>query len=722
MKYDIFISYSRKDSKVVKSVVDRLMSEGYSCWMDVSGIESGDAFKGVLVQAIKNSKTVLFFASENSNSSEWTVKEINIAVQLKKPIIPVRLDSSPYDDSVLFDLSALDFITLNDFDRENSLTKLLRGIEHWQEQGSRGSTNVIMPQTMRKLLHIAGLALIAIIVIGSVYGTFLYCKKRIRLSSAMFSLPMKPKNHDCATILLPGGVPLDMIYVEPDEFMMGADETLIEVEKPVHKVKLTKGFWMGKCEVTQRQWCSLMESNPSHFKGDNYPIENISWIDATNFCGRLNQAAKDTGVILSGGKFRLPTEAEWEYACRAGTSGDYAGNIEELSWHLRNSEGGTHQVGMKRANPWGFYDMLGNVWEWCWDYFDSAYYANSEMRDPKGPTRGIGRVFRGGAFDTDGQMCRSSVRNAGMEDRYCPMVGLRICCPRITSDDAASVSNINELPNNPKHGENISISLSDQTEMELIYLKPGTFVMGTDNGREDERPAHEVEISKGFWIGKTEVTQKEWREIMGAKKKDFQDATYKRLLEPGFGLTDEHKEYYPAEAVSWEDATNFCAKLTERMKRRGHLYPGYVYRLPYEAEWEYACMSGATVTDTNHLENVTWYRDNSNKKLHLCGSKAPNAWGLYDMNGNVSEWCMDWYDKKYYEMSPKRNPKGCSSGKSRVVRGGNIKDDIFDCVGVRRKSDSPSNYLSRFGFRVVLAPEENLESDVLQNNKPKEKQ
>ena len=128
MEYDIFISYSRKDSEIVQSVVDRLKVEGYSCWMDVSGIESGDAFKRVLVQAIKDSRMVLFFSSVNSNSTEWTVKEINIAVRSKKPIIPVLLDDTPYDDSILFDLSGLDYIPCHGGVGEKGYKKLLKSI------------------------------------------------------------------------------------------------------------------------------------------------------------------------------------------------------------------------------------------------------------------------------------------------------------------------------------------------------------------------------------------------------------------------------------------------------------------------------------------------------------------------------------------------------------------------------------------------------------------
>lgn len=129
MEYDIFVSYSRKDSAVVQSVVDRLKAEGYCCWMDVTGIESSDEFKRVLVEAIRHSKVVLFFSSANSNNTEWIVKEINIAVQMKKPIIPVRLDDAPYDDSILFDLSGLDYIPCQDTTMNVSANdKLMRAV------------------------------------------------------------------------------------------------------------------------------------------------------------------------------------------------------------------------------------------------------------------------------------------------------------------------------------------------------------------------------------------------------------------------------------------------------------------------------------------------------------------------------------------------------------------------------------------------------------------
>ena len=164
MKYDIFISYSRKDSAVVQSVVDRLKAEGYTCWMDVNGIESGDAFKRVLVQAIKESKLVLFFSSANSNSTEWTVKEINIAVGLKKPIIPVRLDDAPYDDSILFDLSGLDYIPYQkESIYEAGLEKLRRGVAGkcgaatttlHEQSNSKPASNVIRKALMLKRWYV----------------------------------------------------------------------------------------------------------------------------------------------------------------------------------------------------------------------------------------------------------------------------------------------------------------------------------------------------------------------------------------------------------------------------------------------------------------------------------------------------------------------------------------------------------------------------------------
>jgi formylglycine-generating enzyme required for sulfatase activity len=146
-----------------------------------------------------------------------------------------------------------------------------------------------------------------------------------------------------------------------------------------------------------------MGKNPSSFKGDNLPVENVSWNDAQEFIRKLNQADSKY-------QYRLPTEAEWEYACRAGTTGDYAGNLDAMAWYSSNAGSSTHPVGQKQANKWGLYDMHGNVWEWCQDWYDSDYYRQSPGADPTGPTAGSYRVFRGGEWSSNADNCRAAYR------------------------------------------------------------------------------------------------------------------------------------------------------------------------------------------------------------------------------------------------------------------------------------------------------------------------
>src|SRR5262249_4981511 len=139
-----------------------------------------------------------------------------------------------------------------------------------------------------------------------------------------------------------------------------------------------KSFEMGKYEVTQEQWQAVMSNNPSHFKGANLPVDTVSWNDAQEYIKRLN--AQNDGYT-----YRLPTEAEWEYACRAGRMGDYTESLDEMAWYERNSANETHPVGQKKANGWGLYDMQGNVSEWCQDWFAEDYYSHSPSIDPTGP-------------------------------------------------------------------------------------------------------------------------------------------------------------------------------------------------------------------------------------------------------------------------------------------------------------------------------------------------
>jgi formylglycine-generating enzyme required for sulfatase activity len=194
---------------------------------------------------------------------------------------------------------------------------------------------------------------------------------------------------------------LDMIWLKPGTFMMGSPVSERESgpDEIQHQVTLTQGFYLGKYEVTQAQWERVMGNNPSHFKGADRPVEQVSWDDAVEFCKKLTEMEKKAGRVPEGMSYQLPTEAQWEYACRAGTTTAFSwGNdINSTNANYNYNIRQTRDVGNYAANPWGFFDMHGNVWEWIADWF-GAYPVGNPVTDPTGEASGSGRVARGGSW------------------------------------------------------------------------------------------------------------------------------------------------------------------------------------------------------------------------------------------------------------------------------------------------------------------------------------
>jgi formylglycine-generating enzyme required for sulfatase activity len=222
------------------------------------------------------------------------------------------------------------------------------------------------------------------------------------------------------------------VRIPAGEFMMGSKEGNDD-EKPAHRVRIRQGFEMGKFEVTQAQWQAVMSrppeaharpentpaaANPSHFKGSNLPVENVSWDEVQQFLLALN--ARDHQH-----EYRLPTEAEWEYACRAGQS-DTMDKLEARAWYRDNSEGRTQSVGQKQPNAWGLYDMHGNVWEWVQDWYDPHYYRNSPATDPHGPKDASYRVYRGGSWYSSASDCRAAMRGFDLPANHYYSLGFRL--------------------------------------------------------------------------------------------------------------------------------------------------------------------------------------------------------------------------------------------------------------------------------------------------------
>ena len=188
-----------------------------------------------------------------------------------------------------------------------------------------------------------------------------------------------------------------------------------------HKVKISRGFWLAETETTQELWKAVMRDNSSYFKGNDLPVENVSWNDCQEFIEKLNSKSG------KGLHFQLPSEAHWEYACRAGTRGAYnvsGASLDSLAWYYGNSDSNTHKVGTKSPNAWGLYDMLGNVWEWCSDWYGA--YPSGDATDPTGPQNGSGRVARGGGWDDAFGVCRSAYRDGNSPADRLDILGFRL--------------------------------------------------------------------------------------------------------------------------------------------------------------------------------------------------------------------------------------------------------------------------------------------------------
>ena len=285
----------------------------------------------------------------------------------------------------------------------------------------------------------------------------------------------------CRTLALPGGAKMEMVYCPPGEFIMGSPETEEDCcsateddwgfDETQHRVRLTRGFWLGKYPVTQAQWKSVMGNNPSYFKGDNLPVEDVSWNDFQEFIHKIN-ACLGCGA-------RLPTEAEWEYACRAGTTGDYGSKerLDDLGWYKNNSGDEIHPVGQKKPNAWGLYDMHGNVCEWCNDWIDD--YPSVDVTDPTGAEFGDHRVLRGGCYWSDAEECRSACRHLEGPEYGDPSYGFRLCCSVVPRDAKTVVIHISTQSN-------------DQKSTQSLYEQAENYYCGQNGVKEDRARAFEL--------------------------------------------------------------------------------------------------------------------------------------------------------------------------------------------------------------------------------------
>jgi TonB family protein len=422
------------------------------------------------------------------------------------------------------------------------------------------------------------------------------------------------------------------VWIPAGGFTMGCSPGDTECgpnEKPAHAERVANGFWLGQTEVTQAAYARVSGGNPSVHKGGQLPVESVTWNEAANYCAAI------------GG--RLPTETEWEYAARAGSKEARYGSLDDIAWYLGNSGNANQAVARKQPNAFGLYDMLGNMWEWVEDS-----YGNTGSK-----------VVRGGARSADSRFARASLRINVEPTRRNDDKGFRCAAewpataesaPPGAPDTMGATANSGAGPHdamlNPKDGQRYA------------WIPPGAFTMGCSPGDteclDNEKPAHAERIANGFWLGQTEVTQVAYRQVTGSN--------------PSQNKGDQ----LPVESVSWSDAANYCAAIGGR--------------LPTESEWEYAARAGSKESRYGSMDAVAWHNGNGGGKTHPVALKQPNAFGLYDMLGNVWEWV-----------------EGTYAGTSqKILRGGSLfVDSRSTRVSCRFAVQPPGSAIGR-GFRCAI--------------------
>ncbi len=587
-------------------------------------------------------------------------------------------------------------------------------------------------------------------------------------------------------------------FVQGGTFQMGSTGGEDD-EKPVHLVTLDYNFIMGKYQVTFDEYDAYCEDTGKSKPNDKgwgrgkRPVIYVSWNDAIKYCNWLSENENLPAAYDKNGKFldangnitcditevvgyRLPTEAEWEYAARGGSETqnyEYSGsgNIKIVAWYKENSENKTHEVGTKAPNELGIFDLSGNVWEWCSDWYEN--YSNAEELNPVGPAGGSWRVLRGGDWNDGASRCRVANRGGNLPSYSFFNMGFRVCRTispysnirptiektNVSVEEAGENEKIFEWKGKDSDGTVISYEYKKDNEQwqtttntqykwnlttegshtfevrakdddgsysdiitwsfiytnnpiplpEVVFIQGGTFQMGSTGGDNNEKPVHEVTLDYNFMMGKYEVTFEEYDAYC-------EDTGKRKPGDEGWGRGKR-----PVIYVSWNDAIEYCNWLSENenlpaaydengkfLDANGNITCDITevvgYRLPTEAEWEYAARGGNETQNykysgNNDINTVAWYDGNSGDKTHEVGTKAPNELGIFDLSGNVWEWCSDWYGN-YSNTEELINLVGPTSGTCRVGRGGSWYNYASHCRVAGRGGISPTNSYFILGFRV----------------------
>jgi|GEM_PF-552960 len=533
-----------------------------------------------------------------------------------------------------------------------------------------------------------------------------------------------------------GDIAFELVRVPAGRFLMGSPSGDSD-ERPVHEVCIDYDLYMSTTEVTVRQFRALVEATGyktdaekagwasvcplpglhSHQRGldwrrpgftstDDHPAVVISRSDAMAFCRWLSE---QTGRTV-----RLPTEAEWEYAARAGRDDDSAEGAGDAAWYEENASG-AQPVGAKKANAWGLHDIQGNASEWCLDVYRPGYQGapadgGAWTNDPFLPLPAWRYVLRGGSWAGPARQLSLSYRSRRIQNFARPDTGFRIVLSSADSGSRARLASVREETRGPaactrdEYTGRTALT-THNVRFEFARIPAGEFIMGGTG--EIERPLHKVRIGHDFDVGVTEVTIAQFRAFVKATDHvtDGQKEGYGWLRSGAQDwqcednldwrrVTSDESDDQPAVLISWYDAMAFCHWLSTES--------GQEIRLPSEAEWEHACRAGTTGLYAGQISAMGWSQHNSWGTPHPVAKKQPNAWGLYDMHGNVWEWCLDFFTTSYDGAPTDGQPRWNVDGPTDVVsRGGSFANPPGWLASGCRMGTSPSASHYNNGFRLV---------------------
>ena len=736
--HDVFISYSSEDKNTADAVCAGLEAKGIRCWIAPRDIPPGAEWMSAIIEAVAASRIMILVFSAHSNRSQQVVSEVHAAFEEDVTIIPFKIADDAMRPEMKYMLSSRHWMEALTPPikkhiaalAEHVATILDRKIDPIDSESGEEQKSTSIRRG--RLVIAASLAILAMIaVIGFPHfprtddtrdvsppidpvahpqsqqmtenrtqgGSNKDTTQPGRGEPARQPSTQKPpetigvldrsplpslegttwkKDGKEATLTLPNGSDMEFVLIPSGSFKMGSPpgETGRNQDEQQHEVKITNPFWLGKYEVTQRQWKTVMGDNPSKFSGDDQrPVELVSWNDCQGFIRALNK--------VGDGRFRLPTEAEWEYACRADSQtpfyfGNSAEQLGDYAIFDNKSVITTYPVGIKQPNAWQLYDMMGNVAEWCGDWYGD--YVGGGNTNPAGRLSGSYRVIRGGGFTARDDWCRSARRStlshmASGDDVRANYVGFRVLREESFEDERGRSFTPQRDPSSAplislegteweEHGATAVLTLPSGVTVDFVRIPPN-FNASNDAATQTPPPGGP------FWMGKYEVTQAQWMAVAEENPSLFRG------------------EEVPVNSTTWFDCDRYCQRLNGIGVGR--------FFLPSMQQWETAAQAGATGaycfgSDVSLLGACAWYDDNSDGRPHAVGQKRPNAWGLHDLHGNVWEWCS--------------GPCGYSSSSQglRPVKGGSWQDDAKACrASGYSKCTAPFCTSVSYGFRLCRA-------------------